>query len=464
MKAYSHLKLYIYLLSCVILLCSCGNETMEEVDENVEKQPALTSSNIKETEVPQEDRKDIRVEDSNFLKNAPKPPETLEELVNYPFGSLAESRFYNNERIYKQTITDNFPTLVENPTKSEIDSYWAAILSLVAEDYSGPDNILTEFFVEDFEFEVEVDDQRYVLKDNFNVQIILDVSKSMGEIIDGQTRLDIAKETILDFTEALPEEAQIALRVYGHSGGGEEVSCKSTELAYDFQPFNQSELKNALSKYKPTGWTPIAYTLEQAIDDFSQFSAANSTNIIYLVSDGVETCNGDPVAVAKKISENSHIKPVINVIGMDVDSETKSMLQQISAAGEGLYADATNKAELKEELETAKKLAQLWDAWKRDSIRGVQQDRIEKVGDVNKIISDWNHKTNREHSNILHVIVFLRENDFITSRHETYLMQKAEERKMMMTEFTKEMREYLYRLTDQSYDDIIHEIESSFDE
>src|SRR5699024_2463307 len=52
--------------------------------------------------------------------------------------------------------------------------------------------------------------------------------------------------------------------------------------------------------------------------DFKDYPADEYTNLVYVVSDGIETCDGNPVEVAESLSD-SEIHPIVNVIGFGVD-------------------------------------------------------------------------------------------------------------------------------------------------
>ncbi|OXT11546.1 amino acid dehydrogenase, partial [Bacillus sp. OG2] len=94
-------------------------------------------------------------------------------------------------------------------------------------------------------------------------------------------------------------EANVGLRVYGHKGTGSDadkkMSCASNELVYAPQPYNEAELSKALNKFKPAGWTPLAQSLMEAQKDLEAYKGEKNKNIVYVVSDGIETCDGNPV-------------------------------------------------------------------------------------------------------------------------------------------------------------------------
>ncbi|TGU53257.1 hypothetical protein EN829_070265, partial [Mesorhizobium sp. M00.F.Ca.ET.186.01.1.1] len=99
-----------------------------------------------------------------------------------------------------------------------------------------------------------------------------------------------------------------------------QLSCSSSDLVYPLQSYEPKRLDQALALFEPTGWTSIAHSLTLAQQDLAAFSADKNTNVIYLVSDGIETCGGDPVAVAKELSQSQSM-PLVNVIGFDVNAE-----------------------------------------------------------------------------------------------------------------------------------------------
>ena len=182
------------------------------------------------------------------------------------------------------------------------------------------------------------------------LQIILDSSGSMAGEINGQPKMVLAKAALLGFIEQIPETAQVAFRVYGHTGSNEEIdraeSCQGSELFYPFQPLNITTLETALEAFEPTGWTPIARSLEAAQTDFNNIDRIGGANFIYLVSDGIETCDGDPITAARTLHE-SDIQAVINVIGFDVDAEAAAQLQAVAEAGGGEYIEARTESDIR---------------------------------------------------------------------------------------------------------------------
>ena len=231
------------------------------------------------------------------------------------------------------------------------------------------------------------------------IQIILDSSGSMAGEIDGQSKMSSAQAALLEFIQEVPETAQIALRVYGHTGSNEEIdraeSCQGTELLYPFQQLDIATFETAIASFEPTGWTPIARSLEAAQTDFAAMSSINA-NFIYLVSDGIETCDGDPVTAARTLHE-SDIQAVINVIGFDVDAETAAQLQAIAEAGGGEYVEARSREDIEQAFQaTATAMQEYYEC-----VSLQEQDTYTTIADAAEATYDCiNEKADREYNNI----------------------------------------------------------------
>jgi Mg-chelatase subunit ChlD len=185
------------------------------------------------------------------------------------------------------------------------------------------------------------------------VALVLDASGSMKESLpDGVTRMDAAKRAVGKLVSTLPGVTRLAFRAYGHQSPAKAKNCKDTALLSPFGSVQQ--VKDAVvaqaNALAPQGYTPISYALQQAANDLSSEEATVHT--VVLVSDGQQTCPGDPCAVAKALAE-ADAKLVIHTIGAGVDSATREQLTCIAKAARGMYQDAANTAELEKVVAVA---------------------------------------------------------------------------------------------------------------
>lgn len=173
-----------------------------------------------------------------------------------------------------------------------------------------------------------------------NILIILDSSSSMEDAFEDSTKIRVAKEVLTELVDIIPDDALVGLRIFG--------MCKLSRLLLPMGPLDHNTLRTQIQAIETGGPTPIAYALEQARKDFADIPDAK---LILLVSDGQETCRGDPVAVAREmITAGYELK--IHVVGFAVEGGqgAREQLMAIAEATGGIYFDAESKEELRSAL------------------------------------------------------------------------------------------------------------------
>ena len=186
-----------------------------------------------------------------------------------------------------------------------------------------------------------------------SIEIVLDASGSMSaKLADGRSRLDGAREAIGIVAPAIPAQDRLALRVYGDQWPREKHNCEDTRLAVPFAAAGQAApaALAAVKGVKAQGYTPITWVIEQAANDLAAEQAAEK--LVILVSDGKETCKGDPCATARALVK-AGAKLAIHTIGFGVDSAARLQLECIAAATGGRYFPAESAQQLAEALKTA---------------------------------------------------------------------------------------------------------------
>jgi hypothetical protein len=185
-----------------------------------------------------------------------------------------------------------------------------------------------------------------------DIEYILDFSGSMKKMADGEMQIDSARKALIKSITNIPGETYVALRVYGHKVEqvNKTASCKDTELLVPFTAVKSTQIKDTINSLTPKGYTPIAYSLEQSSKDFD--STREAKKVIILLSDGEETCGGDPVAVLKKLKAQG-FEVVVHAIGFNVDAKTRKQLEAIALTTGGKYFDANSAADLNNALQKA---------------------------------------------------------------------------------------------------------------
>lgn len=161
--------------------------------------------------------------------------------------------------------------------------------------------------------------QNYV-KPKTRILFLLDGSGSMYAAMDKDVRINVAKRLLSKIIDSLEhaKEVQVGLRVYGHTSPPGQRNCKDTRLEVPFKYGNHKQVKEKLKDITPKGTTLIAYSLQQAAYDFPKEPGVR--NIIILITDGIEECEGDPCAVSEALqSQGVVLRPFIIGLGSTED-------------------------------------------------------------------------------------------------------------------------------------------------
>jgi hypothetical protein len=183
-----------------------------------------------------------------------------------------------------------------------------------------------------------------------SVLLILDASGSMNaRLPNGETRIAVAQRAIKGVAGFIPAQAQLSLRMYGAQSPSNQKNCQDTHLAVPFGSASAAggAIVTTVDAARAQGYTPIAYSLGQAANDFP---AEAKERVIVLVSDGKETCQGDPTLAARALAAKGI---TVHTVGFIVDTAARGQLQAIAQATGGTYFDAPVGPELPDTLKQA---------------------------------------------------------------------------------------------------------------
>ncbi len=154
------------------------------------------------------------------------------------------------------------------------------------------------------------------------ILFIFDDSYSMYAPWNSNIKIEVAKKIMGEFLDSLKNlpNLELALRCYGHQTFIKpERNCKDTKLEVPFAKanLNAQKIKQRIQKLEPLGTTPIAYSLGESAADFTPCS--NCRNIIILITDGIEECEGVPCQVSTELQRKGiFLRPFVIGVGLDV--------------------------------------------------------------------------------------------------------------------------------------------------
>jgi Mg-chelatase subunit ChlD len=179
------------------------------------------------------------------------------------------------------------------------------------------------------------------------VEIVLDTSTSMLDRLGRRRRIDVAKRVLAGLVaEQLRPGTPVALRVFRQERG----SCE-TDLAVPLSPLDRDAMASTIEAIdigRGVG-TPLAAAIEAVAGDLS---AVSGPRVVIVVSDGQESCGGDPEAAVRSLVEQG-FDVTVNVVGLDLDRASRRRIARLADIGAGEYYDARDPAGLEQALKGA---------------------------------------------------------------------------------------------------------------
>ncbi len=176
------------------------------------------------------------------------------------------------------------------------------------------------------------------------VVLVLDASGSMWGQIDGKTKMEIAKDVVGSVVGSWKPEDELGLVAYGHR---EKGSCTDIEVLREAGPLDGADYMSAVNALNPKGKTPMTAAVRMAAESL-KFTEKKAT--VILVSDGIETCDVDPCAVAEEL-EKLGVNLTVHTVGFGLDNEgAVGQLKCLAEKTGGTYSTADNASELQEAL------------------------------------------------------------------------------------------------------------------
>lgn len=189
------------------------------------------------------------------------------------------------------------------------------------------------------------------------IVFILDASGSMAGKVGNEEKMLAARRVLKDSIGKLPDAAEVGLIAYGHRSA---TDCEDIETLTPLAPLDRAALTRQIDALKPKGKTPITNALRKALDIVRAQTTGGAVTVV-LVSDGLETCAGDPCRLTRE-AKAAGLNFVTHVIGFDVGKVSVAQLECVAQAGGGLYLGAQSADELAAALAGAVAPAEVYDS------------------------------------------------------------------------------------------------------
>jgi Ca-activated chloride channel family protein len=233
----------------------------------------------------------------------------------------------------------------------------------------------------------------YAQQPKTRILFVLDGSGSMYAKMGTDSRITVAKKLLTRLVDSLQyqNDLELALRIYGHQSQKTERNCKDTKLEVPFAARNHQDIKDKIKDLRPKGTTLIAYSLQEAAYDFPKSTGVR--NIIILITDGIEECDGDPCAVSLALQKQGVVlRPFVIGLGLTADFRT-----QFECVGR--YFEAETETDFENVLNVV-----ISQAINNTTAQVNLLDTYGKPTETDVLMTFTDHRTGREISNIYHTL------------------------------------------------------------
>jgi Ca-activated chloride channel homolog len=169
--------------------------------------------------------------------------------------------------------------------------------------------------------------------------IILDASGSMWGQIGGRPKQEIARESLRSVLQSLPGDRAVGLMAYGHRV---KDSCQDIELIVPPARGTASAIVGAADRLTFLGKTPLTAAVRKAAQDLD-YTKEKAT--VVLITDGVESCDADPCALAEEL-EAGGADFTVHVLGFGLTAEEGSRVACLAGSTGGKYLQASDAGQL----------------------------------------------------------------------------------------------------------------------
>jgi len=178
------------------------------------------------------------------------------------------------------------------------------------------------------------------------VMVILDASGSMRGRVGKMQKIIAARKAMRALLKDWDSRIPLGLTVYGHRHRNQ---CTDIQTLFPVGRVNAATIAKTVDGIAPKGRTPITAALVHAA---KALNYRKERTTIILISDGLETCNANPCAVARQL-KGQGLDFRIHVVGLGLRQREIKALRCISDNSGGAFFDARSAGDLRKAMVSA---------------------------------------------------------------------------------------------------------------
>jgi Ca-activated chloride channel family protein len=158
-----------------------------------------------------------------------------------------------------------------------------------------------------------------------DAMIVFDGSGSMAEMgfnDISEPRIFEARRAMADAIPQIAQNRRLGLVIYGPNGADE---CSGLDLRFSPIADAATRLMTDVNALEPTGSTPLTEAVKLAAETLDY---ENKPATVVLLTDGKETCDGQPCALAANLAADG-VDTIVHVIGFKVRASSFSWNSEV---------------------------------------------------------------------------------------------------------------------------------------
>lgn len=184
-----------------------------------------------------------------------------------------------------------------------------------------------------------------VAQERPNLMIVFDASGSMWGQIGGRTKIELAREALSSVLSEVEPQMEVGLIAYGHRVRGQ---CSDIELVVPMDDAMRTvpQILAFTARVNPRGMTPLTDSVLMAAERMGYTEQAAT---VVLLTDGIETCAGDPCALGRMLAQQG-IDFRAHVVGFDLTDAEQRQVSCLAEETGGLFLAANDADTLRDAL------------------------------------------------------------------------------------------------------------------
>jgi Ca-activated chloride channel family protein len=178
-----------------------------------------------------------------------------------------------------------------------------------------------------------------------DAMLVFDASSSMARLTNGGgTRIGEAREAARRVVPAASRSRRLGLVVYGPGDGGD--ACANIALSVPPASGTAGRILAEIEATPTAGPTPLTRSVEAASE---ALGFRERRSVVVLLTDGDETCGGDPCATARRLKAEAR-GLTVHVLGFMLGTFARFRAACLAEETGGLFVPAQTLDELEEAL------------------------------------------------------------------------------------------------------------------